>query len=422
MLRRLLAFLFCVSVGFLSGQVLISSGFFTYTQNFGSSGPASWTDNVSYLGWYQSSSSAYQGYINITAAAPSNNGGVYTYQCAGNGNVKLGSRASGGSGTIRYGVRLRNTSGSTIQSITVAYDFFQLSLAQNGGNTNTIAFDYQVGASLTSLTAGVWTAVTALNFSQLQGTVTSGGSQINGYPCTQTGAQSAVCIAVNIPNNNEIMLRFTDVDDSGNDHHMAIDNFVVNTFTNNICSPLPVELISFDAKKINENEVQCRWKTASERNADFYEVEGSIDALHFIPLKKVNAFGESFKEQDYAILLTQGEWQPNHYYRLKQVDKDARFTYSPIVYIGDSNYQSLNISAIFNQETQQEPKQLLIKAQQGKICELEVFNSLGQLVFSKKDILPTSREEKISLPYLNGGCYIAILKQGNQSLKTKLLF
>lgn len=398
-------------------QVNITGGFFTYTQNFGAAGPATWTDNVSYPGWYQASGSAYQGYINITAAAPSNNGGVYTYQCAGNGNVKLGSRASGGSGVIRYGLRLRNTSGQTIQSINVAYDFFQLSLAQNGGNVNTIAFDYRVGATVNSLTTGVWTAVSALNFSALQSTITSGGSQILGYPCTQSGSVSAVCIPVTIPDNNEIMLRFSDVDDSGNDHHLAIDNVVVNTFTNNICSPLPVQLLSFQVVPHVENGRLASWSTIQEHHAALFEVQGSSDAVYFKPLVSVPAKGESNVYQDYQAAIRETDWYPFTYFRLKQVDTDRSYRYSPIVYLGvDKTKTELN----YTKNSEDGTFTLLMKGQAHTDYRLTLYNALGQPILYKTGQFTETGSEALPTGNLSPGVYPVILESGGQQIITRL--
>ncbi len=421
-MRKLVFIIFCCLNVWLTAQVNIGTGFFSYIQTFGASGPASWTDNSSYLGWYYASSnSSYGGYANISAALPSNTGGLYTYQCNGGGDVKLGSRASGGTATIRYGVRFRNISGAAIQSINVAYDFFQLSLAQNGGNINTITFDYQVSAGFTGLNSGAWTAVPALNFSQLQNSAISGGSQINSFPCTQSGSISAVCIPVTVPNGSDIVLRFSDVDDSGNDHHMAIDNFVVNTFTNNICSPLPIELLSFDAKKIENNQVQCNWKTASERNTAYYDVEASEDAVNFKTLKSVAAAGESFIEKDYSVVFSEQEWHPNTYYRLKQWDKDLSFSYSQIVYINSKQQESLGIYQIQTNSTEENENFVVLRGNANEVYVLDVYNSLGQVIFSSNSLMPDSKQEKIKLPILSKGIYLASLKQGHQQVKVKLV-
>jgi hypothetical protein len=404
-------------------QVNIGTGFFNYTQTFGASGPSpTWTDNSSYLGWYYLSSNlTYGGYVNITAALPSNTGGLYTYQCNGGGDVKLGSRASGGTGTIRYGVRFRNVSGTAIQSINVAYEFFQLSLAQNGGNINTLTFEYQVSAGFTGLNSGAWISVPALDFSQLQNSAISGGSQINSFPCTQTGTRTAVCIPVTVPNGSDIVLRFTDVDDSGNDHHMAIDNFVVNTFTNNICSPLPIELLRFDAKKIENNQVQCDWKTASEKNTASFDLEASEDAVNFKTMRNVSAAGESFTEKNYSVILSEQEWQPNSYYRLKQWDKDLNFSYSQIVYINAKNEQPLAIYQLQNNTSETNDHFIMIEGNANQLYQLDLYNGIGQIVLSINALMADNKQEKVKLPQLPKGVYLASLKQGNQHVKAKLV-
>lgn len=210
------------------GQVAVSTG--SYFQDFGTTAVNSWANNVTYPGWYMVGT--FQSHVNITTAPPTNTGGFYTYECNNNNDQKIGSRASGGSGTLRYGVVLQNTTGSAVSHVRVAYKGYQLSLAQNGA-TNVITFDYIVGATAPAIGASGGTAVSALNFTQLQSNGSSGSSQVMGYPCTQM-ANLSNCITVNIPNNSYILLRWTDVDDAGNDHHMAIDDIDVQFLATNL--------------------------------------------------------------------------------------------------------------------------------------------------------------------------------------------
>ncbi len=209
-------------------QVPVSTG--SYFQDFGTVDINSWTNNVTYPGWYMVGT--FQSHQDITSSPPSNTGGFYTYECNGNNDQKIGSRASGSSGTLRYGVVLQNTTGSAVSHVRVSYKGYQLSLAQNGA-VNVIGFDYIVGATPPAIGAGGGTNVTALNFTQLQSNSTSGSSQVMGYPCTQMANMSA-CITVTIPNNSYILLRWNDPDDSGNDHHMAIDDVDVQFLSTNL--------------------------------------------------------------------------------------------------------------------------------------------------------------------------------------------
>lgn len=212
----------------LPAQVAVPTG--SYFQNFGTVDINAWTNNVTYPGWYMVGT--FQSHLDITASPPSNTGGFYTYECNGNNDQKIGSRASGSSGTLRYGVVLQNTTGSAVSHVRVTYKGYQLSLAQNG-NTNVIGFDYIVGAAPPAIGASGGTSVAALNFTQLQSNGASGSSQVMGYPCTQMSTMSS-CITVAIPNNSYILLRWNDPDDSGNDHHMAVDDIDVQFLSTNL--------------------------------------------------------------------------------------------------------------------------------------------------------------------------------------------
>ena len=71
-----------------------------------------------------------------------------------------------------------------------------------------------------------------------------------------------------------------------------------------------------------------KWETSRETNSALYEVERSQDALLFSKIGTVTAAGNSSAGQFYSF--TDFQPQPGlNYYRLKQVDKDGGFTYSP---------------------------------------------------------------------------------------------
>lgn len=82
---------------------------------------------------------------------------------------------------------------------------------------------------------------------------------------------------------------------------------------------LPVELINFNAKCINDI-VTLNWSTASEKNFDYFEVERSSDAIHFSSLEKVISTGISNQIKNYEY---KDSYPLNgiNYYRLKQQDK-----------------------------------------------------------------------------------------------------
>lgn len=216
------------------GQINLTSGT-TYTETFGAGLVSSWTDNSTFPGWYLAAGGTFNfvATTNITSAAPPNTGGFYTYKCNGVNDLKLGSRPSNGSGGtagtgVSYmGMRLKNTTGATITGLSVSFEAFQLSKAENDCNINSLTFSYRVGTSLTSLTTGTWTDVPALDYTAPNNDCSGGTStQLIGYPCTVSSNLSA-CISVSIPANSEIVLRWGDINNQANDPHLAIDNIAV---------------------------------------------------------------------------------------------------------------------------------------------------------------------------------------------------
>lgn len=315
----------------VKSQVLIVSPNYTYTQNFGTTAISTWINNSTFLGW--SYDAAYTGELNITAAAPTNTGGRYGYTFNGATDRKIGSRASGGTSDIEYGVLFQNTSGQTIQSFSVNYTGYQVSIGGNtNANTNILAFDYIISAATIPITAAFGTAVPALNYTQTQFvTVANTGSQGTGYPGTFFSNLNSGClsIAASIPNNSYILLRWNDPDDGANDPHFAIDNIVVKFFTNQTvvnntaCSTLPITLTDFYAKP-NESAVELVWNIETERNVNYYIVERSNDGINFVPISTIKSVAET--EGYYNLNYSTADLSPKigiNYYRLVNVDKDG---------------------------------------------------------------------------------------------------
>ncbi|MBK7856554.1 MAG: SBBP repeat-containing protein [Bacteroidetes bacterium] len=65
-------------------------------------------------------------------------------------------------------------------------------------------------------------------------------------------------------------------------------------------SPLPIELLSFDAAP-NKNTIDITWATATETNNDFFTIEKSKDGNKFEDVAKVDGAGNS--NQSYRIFF-----------------------------------------------------------------------------------------------------------------------
>jgi hypothetical protein len=385
-------------------QVNITSS--NYTQNFGTSAITTWTNNSTFLGWYVNDATEFKGEVNITATAPTNTGGVYAYRCSGGTDRKLGSRASGGTGTIHYGVRIKNTTGSTIKSVSVSYSAFQLSLAENNNNSNILAFSYKVVSSpsvidnLTTTTG--YTNVAALNYTAPTNHGGPGTSnQVNGIPCT-TNSTINSCITVSIPHDGEIMLRWSDVDNAANDHHIAIDDVSIafSIEQTNCTVLLPIELIGFDAN-CEDNNVSLNWSTATERNNDFFIIEASKDGLYFEEIQRVQANGNTSTTHYYSKTI---ENQNYAYIKLKQRDFDGITSELGIISL---DCKDKNDIFLFPNPTKQ-----IVNIQNLKTnSEIILMDATGKIILNERNL---SDSFKLDMSSFKKGVYIIQILNQNE--------
>jgi hypothetical protein len=96
-------------------------------------------------------------------------------------------------------------------------------------------------------------------------------------------------------------------------------------------TPLPVALTAFTAAAAGPAAVRLTWATASEKNSQAFEVERSTDGRRFDRIGTVAAAGSSSHPRSYelrdAALPTSA---PTLYYRLRLLDADGTFSYSPV--------------------------------------------------------------------------------------------
>jgi len=119
----------------------------------------------------------------------------------------------------------------------------------------------------------------------------------------------------------------------------AVNVFSPFTFgsLSNIRNPLPVELVSFDAK-LNGDKVDLTWETATETHNDYFLVERSADGHNWERVLTMDGAGNSvtaisYMDVDYSPL------KGVSYYRLTQFDFDGgseTFNIVPVEYLGNN--------------------------------------------------------------------------------------
>ncbi len=95
-----------------------------------------------------------------------------------------------------------------------------------------------------------------------------------------------------------------------------------------LTTPLPVQITQFDL--IGKNgSVDIRWSTASELNADYFDVMRSQKGIEFEFVGRVKAAGTTSLAQHYS-LDDPLPFDGTSYYKLVQVDRDHQIKYSQV--------------------------------------------------------------------------------------------
>ncbi len=96
-------------------------------------------------------------------------------------------------------------------------------------------------------------------------------------------------------------------------------------------NPIPVKLTGFNA--INKsNDVLVSWKAENEINFSHYDLERSTNGTDFTKITSlavaINSIGNTYTFNDLNAFANNNDIL---YYRLKPVDKDGKFNYSPVL-------------------------------------------------------------------------------------------
>lgn len=145
--------------------------------------------------------------------------------------------------------------------------------------------------------------------------------------------------------------------------------------------PLPVQLLSFSVRKQTGDEVLAEWKTAQELDVNRYEVQlargaEDLQSNRFTTIGQVNSLGNTASERQYSFTDRELNKTGVRYYRLKIVDNDGSYSYSPVrpvVFSQETDWRVFpNPSAgLFG---------LLLQAAADEAMHLRVYDAAGRLV------------------------------------------
>ncbi|PKP01527.1 MAG: hypothetical protein CVU11_14900 [Bacteroidetes bacterium HGW-Bacteroidetes-6] len=100
------------------------------------------------------------------------------------------------------------------------------------------------------------------------------------------------------------------------------------------CIVLPVELVEFNGEQIALGVNRLQWSTATETNNAYFEVQRMHNDGEFEVIQIVEGAGNSNTLQNYSYTDNDAPEGPC-YYRLRQVDKDGRYSFSATIVVGN---------------------------------------------------------------------------------------
>ena len=208
---------------------------------------------------------------------------------------------------------------------------------------------------------------------------------------------------------------------------LGVVNFNLPTFNWDLAFRLedtgvvPVEIVDFYGKPLDNQQVMLNWLTVSEVNIKDYAIERSNDAARFSSIGTVNSKGNNAAKQLYEFKDVNAQIGIN-YYRLKINDGNGSFHYSKVITINLKGDPTLFSLAIFPNPTLSDV-QLRLELTKNTSVSYVLTNELGQIVLSKtEELLPKGEQNQwLSLRNQPNGIYFLNLKIGEMSFVRKIV-
>lgn len=206
----------------------------------------------------------------------------------------------------------------------------------------------------------------------------------------------------------------------GNLYRFAAVNALVNNrrFTlatiNLNTTPLPIELLSFDAQLQHDRTVLLAWSTASEHNNDHFVVERSADAEAWHAVEQLPGAGNSSARIDYSTVDAHPLEQVS-YYRLKQVDDDGTYTHSNTVAV---NMGPTPSSLLLYPNPAQDVVEVVFASSTDQ-RDVRLYNGLGELVAAPT--YTTAAGARMDVGILPEGAYVVVVVTDHAVLTQRLV-
>jgi hypothetical protein len=185
---------------------------------------------------------------------------------------------------------------------------------------------------------------------------------------------------------------------------------------------LPVELILFNAKSVDNSFIRLEWITGSEQDNKGFEVMRSTDGVNFNKIGWVDGNGNSSNTIVYSFDDKDVIANREYYYMLNQIDFDGNTSNSDIVYAEITSSDIVQVSEFFPNPTLGKT-QLNINATNSYEFSFKLTNILGEDTRQGHSYNNTSGNFMfdIDLGSLAAGTYNATIKINERIFYRKLI-
>ncbi len=200
---------------------------------------------------------------------------------------------------------------------------------------------------------------------------------------------------------------------------LSFSENIVTLGSTEVANPLPVELLSFTGFYDNGVNI-IEWKTATEIDNDFFELQRSVDGETFEVIGIVKGVGTTTDLTRYNYRDNKPV-AGNNYYRLRQVDFNGQFEYSEVIKVMvDENAFVFNINPYPNPvnrnnklkteylKSNDEDAVVLLRDLTGKVMEQAFVNG-------------TTGTVEFNIDNKNPGMYLVEMQQGERKIVKKII-
>ncbi|MEM6395099.1 MAG: FG-GAP-like repeat-containing protein [Bacteroidota bacterium] len=189
---------------------------------------------------------------------------------------------------------------------------------------------------------------------------------------------------------------------------------------------LPLNLIDFNVEQTTEGGISSQlparkltWQTEWEQNTSHFEIERSTDGVVFENIGTVRALRNSNLLNDYDFLDQEHLVGSNHcYYRLKMLDLDQSYAYSPVRHFSIANNETnsiFTIDQLISNPIINWHLDLLIRRNRPGEIQYRITDTQGRSLLQQSILQHAGFNElSINLDRLSAGIYWLSLESGGQ--------